>query len=145
MAGACRAALCGSAFELTFEAMLRDRRSERLWAAYSPERLDIALRRVGSGDRFTFTNPGEQLLDQWMDANAFVTWIAADNPWLVEKEILRSQLPLPLNVRDNNSDVHTSVIKEVRARAIAQARALPIVADSGGPRIHIQRGSSSSA
>jgi hypothetical protein len=35
--------------------------------------LGIQLRRVSSGHRYTFTNPGEQLLDRWMDQYAFVT------------------------------------------------------------------------
>src|SRR5829696_5243468 len=33
-------------------------------------RLGIQLRRVGSGTRYTFTNPGEQILDHWMAENA---------------------------------------------------------------------------
>jgi hypothetical protein len=40
--------------------------------------LGIQLRRVGSGHRYTFTNPGEQLLDRWMDQHAFVTWVETD-------------------------------------------------------------------
>jgi hypothetical protein len=39
--------------------------------------LNIKLRRVGSGTRYTFSNRGEQVLDQWMDHLAFVTWIEA--------------------------------------------------------------------
>jgi hypothetical protein len=43
--------------------------------------LGIQLRRVGSGGRYTFTNPGEQLLDDWIRQHAFVTWVETDVPW----------------------------------------------------------------
>lgn len=56
----------------------------------------------------TFTNPGEQALDAWMDANAFVTWQASERPWEIERRILASGTPLPLNIRDNPCVAHTS-------------------------------------
>jgi hypothetical protein len=65
--------------------------------------LAIQLRRVGSGGRYTFTNPGEQALDRWMDQHALVTWVEAEAPWEVEKELLSSGLSLPLNVHGNAS------------------------------------------
>ena len=97
--------------------------------------LGIALRRVGSGTRCTFTNPGEQVLDAWMQENAFVVWRETERPWELERSILHSGLPLPLNVRDNPSIRHTSVITAVRRAAMMGAEVLPIVADSGGPRM----------
>jgi hypothetical protein len=92
------------------------------------------LRRVGSGERLTLTNPGEQALDRWMDENAFVTWLAVDHPWELERRVIGSGLPLPLNIRDNPCEAHTSALKAVRRRAIAAALQLPIVTDNGGPR-----------
>src|SRR5262245_22879575 len=59
--------------------------------------LSIQLRRVGSGGRYTFTNPGEQRLDEWMRGHAFVTWVETDAPWQLEKHLLSSGLSLPLN------------------------------------------------
>jgi hypothetical protein len=92
------------------------------------------LRRVGSGTRQTFTNPGEQALDAWMGENAFVTWHACDRPWKLEQEILSSGVPLPLNIQDNPCEAHTALVRAVRRNAVAAALTLPIVTDNGGPR-----------
>lgn len=92
------------------------------------------LRRVGSGQRQTFTNPGEQALDAWMRENAYVTWHSCDRPWAVEREILASGLPLPLNIRDNPCEAHKFVVRAVRRRAVAAALEAPIVTDNGGLR-----------
>src|SRR5262249_706422 len=61
------------------------------------KKLNIQLRRVGSGKRRTFTNPGEITLDTWMAQHARVAWSAVEEPWLVEKRLL-SMFPLPLNL-----------------------------------------------
>lgn len=92
------------------------------------------LRRVGSGIRQTFTNPGEQALDDWMAENSFVTWRVCDQPWELEREILSSGVPLPLNIRDNPCEAHTAVVKAARRAAVTAALCSPIVEDSGGPR-----------
>lgn len=92
------------------------------------------LRRVGSGRRLTFTNPGEQALDRWMADNAFVTWTTADQPWLLERRLLHSGIPLPLNIRDNPCERHTLLVKQARQRAVAAALDHPIVVDNGGAR-----------
>jgi hypothetical protein len=94
--------------------------------------LGIQLRRVGSGDRYTFTNPGEQLLDRWMADHAFVTWLAIDQPWEAESKLLSSELRLPLNLAGNPGlDVG---LREIRRAARRNADLLEIVVDSGGPR-----------
>jgi hypothetical protein len=92
------------------------------------------LRRVGSGERLTLTNPGEQALDQWLADNALVAWHTTEKPWEAERELLGSGLSLPLNIRDNPCEAHTLLVRQVRADAFARARSLPIIADSGGPR-----------
>jgi hypothetical protein len=92
------------------------------------------LRRVGSGGRLTLTNPGEQALDRWLADNALVAWHVAEKPWEAERDLLASGPPLPLNIRDNPCEAHTRLVRQVRADAFAQARCLPIIADSGGPR-----------
>jgi hypothetical protein len=51
--------------------------------------LGIQLRRVGGGERMTFTN-GEQTLSAWMAANAFVTWTSFDAPWELERALISS-------------------------------------------------------
>ncbi len=96
--------------------------------------LGIALRRVGSGERYTLTNPGEQSLDAWMADHCRVAWREVADPWRLEREILASRLPLPLNIRDNPCLAHTAVLQTARALAMRAADALPVVADSGGPR-----------
>ena len=92
------------------------------------------LRRVGSGNRMTFTNPGEQALDEWMQENARVVWQETEKPWELERQILGSGLPLPLNIKDNPCDAHTKVVKGVRRAAVEAALLLPIVSDNGGAR-----------
>ncbi|WP_312783090.1 GIY-YIG nuclease family protein [Brevundimonas sp.] len=98
------------------------------------EETGYPLRRVGSGRRLTFTNPGEQALDRWMSDNAFVAWTTATEPWLLEHRLLQSGLVLPLNIRDNPSPRHTRAISQVRQKAVAAALGFPIVADGGGRR-----------
>lgn len=85
------------------------------------------LRRVGSGKRMTFTHLGEQWLDNWLDENAKVSWIVCDEPWLLEKEILRHK-PLPLNLRDNDHPFK-SILSELRKVAIQNARELDIAVE----------------
>src|SRR5262245_40234785 len=63
--------------------------------------LGIQLRQVGSGGKYTLTNPGEQLLDAWMRQHAFVAWVETDAPWQLEKNLLSSGLRLPLNLDGN--------------------------------------------
>lgn len=58
------------------------------------------LRRVGSGSRMTFTHPGEQWLDLWMEQNAKVHWIPIAAPWVVKDKLIAS-IPLPLNIQGN--------------------------------------------
>ena len=64
------------------------------------EALNIRLRRVGSGRRHTFTNPGEIVLDTWMARHARVAWAAVEEPWIEEKRLL-STIALPLNLQGN--------------------------------------------
>lgn len=96
--------------------------------------LGIQLRRVGSTERLTFTNPGERVLDAWMAENAFVSWQVTPQPWDLEREVLSSGLPLPLNLRDNPCSAHTGFLSGVRREARLAALGLPVLADSGGAR-----------
>jgi hypothetical protein len=98
------------------------------------ERLAIGLRRVGSGERLTLTNPGEQVLDDWMSENAFVTWQVTPQPWTLERSILASGLPLPLNIRDNPCVAHAGFLQGVRGLAVRAALAADVIPDGWGPR-----------
>lgn len=96
--------------------------------------LGIELRRVGSTGRYTFTNPGERRLDDWMAANAAVAWHVCEAPWEVEERMLASGLPLPLNIRGNPCLAHAEQLSTVRRSAYRRADELPWILDNGGPR-----------
>jgi hypothetical protein len=96
--------------------------------------LGIALRRVGSGTRYTFTNPGERELDTWMAKYAFVTWVETKEPWRLEAQLLGSDLLLPLNIEGNPRVDAITLLREIRSEARRTADQLPIVEDNGGPR-----------
>jgi hypothetical protein len=97
-------------------------------------KLAIELRRVGSGGRYTFTNPGEQVLDRWMRQHAFVSWVETDAPSELETHLLSSGLSLPFNVDGNSCREAVTVVSAIRLRARQLADQLEIIADSGGPR-----------
>lgn len=86
---------------------------------------DFPLRRVGSGKRMTFTHLGEQWLDQWMEANAFVCWIEHPCPWELERELLHN-LSLPLNIMGNDGHSFSKHLGQLRRQAIEAARNSPI-------------------
>lgn len=110
----------GSTLRLTLGCLLADQ-------------LGIQLRRVGNGSRLTFTNPGERVLDTWLDRHAYVTYSVQPEPWILEAELLGSELHLPLNISGRRPGP-PHFLAEVRTRARAAAAELPVVADSGGPR-----------
>jgi hypothetical protein len=87
--------------------------------------IGIQLRRVGSGDRLTFAD-GESLLSEWLDENAYVTWVTHPQPWLVETEAI-SRLYLPLNLDQNSSHPFHGQLSAARKSAKAIAMKLPIV------------------
>jgi hypothetical protein len=89
---------------------------------------------VGSGTRYTFTNPGEQILDDWMAKNAFVTWVETDKPWALELALLTSERRFPLNIDANPDKEAVARLVVVRAEAKRLANELPIIADNGGSR-----------
>lgn len=96
--------------------------------------LDAKLRRVGSGARYTLTNPGEQRLDDWLAKHARVAWRAVAEPWRLERDILCSGMSLPLNIRDNPNLAHVAFVQAARSTARREADLLSILPDSGGPR-----------
>ena len=96
--------------------------------------LAIQLRRVGSSGRYTFTNPGEQILDDWMRQHAFVTWVETSAPWELEKHLLSSDLRLPLNLDGNPLQEAVAIVRTIRSKARQLADQLDIIIDSGGPR-----------
>jgi hypothetical protein len=92
------------------------------------EQLGLELRRVGSGTRLTFA-AGEEVLSEWMRQNAFVTWLVHPAPWELEKHLI-GELALPLNLDQNDRHPLHAVLSQVRRKARARARALPIVGET---------------
>ena len=90
--------------------------------------LGLRLRRVGSGHRRERTNfvGGEQALSEWMEENAFVSWVECKKPWELEYALI-GQLDLPLNLLGNSRNQFHLEPTEARARCLARARALPML------------------
>ncbi|MCX5042459.1 hypothetical protein OG921_04635 [Aldersonia sp. NBC_00410] len=95
--------------------------------------LGIDLRRYGSGTRRHF-GTGEAILNRWLEANAFVSWIACDTPWVVEEELIQ-YLDVPLNIDTNSHNAFYPKLKEVRAAAVRHANELPVLPNPGRSRV----------
>jgi hypothetical protein len=102
----------GSTLRLTLGSLLGDE-------------LDITLRRVGSGQRLTFSD-GEATLSEWMSAHARVCWLATRRPWLTESRLI-STVSLPLNLDQNKHSGFHQELSSARARQRAHARELPVL------------------
>lgn len=81
--------------------------------------LGLELRRHGASERLHFGD-GEAPLSAWMAENAFVTWVANPEPWLVEATLIRS-LPLPLNI-DHSTHPFSPVLSQLRREAVRRAK-----------------------
>ena len=99
---------------------------------------NFPLRRVGSGNRTTFTHSGEQWLDHWMEQNAKVHWVAHDEPWVLEESLIGS-VALPLNIQ-GNSHAFKSLLSAMRSKAMAEAKLMEIADESGCSRRLIKTG-----
>jgi hypothetical protein len=89
------------------------------------QQLSISLRRVGSGGRLTF-GAGENLLSEWMAANAWVTWIVNSQPWILEHELIHV-ISLPLNLAMNRAHPFHKTLSAIRREAKQLARSLPVL------------------
>jgi hypothetical protein len=94
---------------------------------------DFPLRRVGSGNRMTFTHLGEQWLDKWMQDNAFVCWVEHPAPWELEDELLGT-LSLPLNIKGNKHHLFADSLSQLRKDAIKQAKTTPVANEDNQQR-----------
>lgn len=90
------------------------------------ERLGIELRRVGNGKRMTF-GAGEQKLSDWMEANAFVTWVEHPVPWEIEAMLIRELRP-SLNLADNSDHPFCEQLAKIRKHATTRARSMEVIA-----------------
>jgi hypothetical protein len=82
------------------------------------------LRRTGTSERLTLTTAGEQWLNEWMAANAFVAWVSHPEPWIVEQQMLKLA-SCPLNLADNGNHSFSATLREIRRAASVRARELP--------------------
>jgi hypothetical protein len=89
------------------------------------KKLQIELRRVGSGKAMTF-GAGEAKLSEWMAKNAFVAFHICDSPWELEKRLLAS-VCLPLNLDQNRNHAFHAELTACRRAAKLRARELEIV------------------
>lgn len=89
------------------------------------EALEIELRRVGSGKRMTF-HKGEETISNWMNKNAYVTWIIHDEPWKIEDQAIQ-ELSLPLNLKDNKKHRFHRTLSAIRRDKKRTARAKSII------------------
>jgi len=97
------------------------------------QQSDFPLRRVGSGNRMTFTHLGEQWLDQWMAEHATICWVEDTAPWVLEDELLR-RVSLPLNLQGNSHHGFSARLSEIRQRAKAAARETPVAQEGNQSR-----------
>ena len=102
----------GSTLRLTLGSLLADQ-------------LGIGLRRVGSGQRLTFSS-GEAVLSDWMADHARVCWVETSVPWVLESRLLEN-LALPLNLDQNKHSGFHEQLRAARARQRAEARQLPVL------------------
>lgn len=103
---------CGSTLRLTL-------------GCHLAEQLGIELRRVGSGTRLTFTKAGEDRLSEWMGAHARVAFTLDEEPWKLERELIKREV-LPLNIADNAHSPHYLSLRALRDEHKMRARELPV-------------------
>lgn len=90
------------------------------------DELGIELRRVGSGNRMTFSS-GEQRLSEWLADSARVVWTVYDQPRELEERLIQ-QCNLPINLDQNRNHAFHAELSELRRKAKRKARKLPVVA-----------------
>lgn len=87
--------------------------------------LGLELRRVGSGERMTFTKDGEAALSRWMAEHTRVCWVEHPQPWTVKSGLI-SRLDLPLNLDRNGHNPFHQRLTQLRSAARERARELPV-------------------
>lgn len=87
--------------------------------------LGIDLRRVGIGERLTFST-GEEKVSAWMDQNARVCWAECVEPWNIEVRAI-SLLTLPLNIDQNARHPFCAKLRQIRSAAAQKAKYATVV------------------
>ena len=79
-------------------------------------------------ERKTFTHPGEEWLNNWMEENAYVCWATHRAPREVEEKILKSRkVLLPLNIQSNRCNPFKKELLAMRKTAKNHAKTMPTV------------------
>ena len=68
---------------------------------------------------------GEEVLSNWMEDNAFVSWTVTPEPWIAEADLIASE-SLPLNIDQNQGSSSLEYVRKVRKDAKDIAHCLPI-------------------
>lgn len=84
------------------------------------ETLNIKLQYRGESKSMTFAD-GEAILSEWLDKNAFVTWVEHDEPWVIEREAI-DKLYLPLNLDMNKQHPFHPILTQSRKNARNKAK-----------------------
>lgn len=82
---------------------------------------------MDSDSAFTF-GPGEQILSEWMQNNARVSWLVTPEPWTVEAALIE-ELTLPLNLDQNGRHPFAASLSALRRASRARAKTLPVRSD----------------
>ena len=78
---------------------------------------------VTTRGKLRFDREDDQALRAWQLANLRLTWAAADEPWLFERQVIAALQP-PLNVDLNERHPFCAAMKQARAAFRAAARPL---------------------
>jgi len=81
------------------------------------EQLDIRLQSIGISGQIIHFADGEETLSEWMQKNAFVTWVMQEEPWTFEKQIIK-QLNLPLNLKRNEDHPFHPILSSIRKKCV---------------------------
>jgi hypothetical protein len=79
----------------------------------------LGLRRASTSSK-SF-GEGERRISEWMDANAYVTWIEHAEPWSIEPGVIAS-LNLPLNLAHNPDHPFRERLRQARSSLSARVR-----------------------
>jgi len=83
---------------------------------------ELSLSLGTHGSRVHWGPEGESRLSRWMEQHASVTWLANDQPWVAERELIR-HVPLALNL-DERDDPFATFLSARRRELRSAARHL---------------------
>lgn len=85
----------------------------RTVAALMVGELDLPITRTLNG-KLHMPHDAEQRLTAWLGAHARASWMTCAEPWVLEADLIQSELRLPLNIR-GSSDPFRAELSALRA------------------------------